>query len=189
MSTLVVKPGNAEHRVSLLSWPILPSSLPLARFHQLALDRLQIDLGIAQGGLQVGVSQQFAHRRQADPIAQFDRRVGMAQPVDGDGFVLIDKTLGVCGARLLHVALEVIPDGTVIKGLPMPTAFAHVTPEERTNSAQRFEDVPQQRDTAAGVDQGDDALFVPLAHNSQIPAIEIVEMHVLYLQAQRLDIS
>src|SRR6266566_4678955 len=61
-----------------------------------------------------------------------------------------------------------IPDGTVIEGLPVPTPFTHVTPEEWADSAQRFEDFPEQGDTAAGVDQRNHALFVPFAHNPQI---------------------
>jgi hypothetical protein len=73
-----------------------PSSLSSTRFHQLALDRLQIDLGVAQSRLQVGMPQQLTHRWQADPIAQLDgRRVGMAQSMDRDGFVLVNKPLGM----------------------------------------------------------------------------------------------
>src|SRR5260370_40236982 len=84
MPSPVARPGIAERRGSLLSYLVHPSSLPLTRFHQFALDRLHIDLGIAQGRLQIFVSQEFTHRWQADPTAQLDGRVGVAEPVDRD---------------------------------------------------------------------------------------------------------
>src|SRR5713226_9658215 len=124
-----------KRRGSLLSYLVHPSSLPLTRFHQFALDRLQIDLGIAQGRLQIFVSQEFTHRWQADPAAELDGRVGVAQPVDRDGFLLIGKMLGACGACLLHVPLEVIPDGAVIESLAIPSALTHITAEEGTDPA------------------------------------------------------
>src|SRR5439155_19841272 len=108
------------------------------------------------------------------------------KPVDRDRFVLIGKMLGACGACLPHVPLEVIPNGAVIESLAISFAFTHVTTEEGTNSAQRFEDSPEQGDTAAGVDQRDHALFVPLAYYPQVAPIEVVEMDLLHLQAQRL---
>src|SRR2546421_4850290 len=186
MTSLVSRPGIAERRGSLWSYLVHPSSLPLTRFHQFALDRLQIDLGIAQGRLQIFVSQEFTHRWQADPAAELDGRVGVAQPVDRDGFLLIGKMLGACGACLLHVPLEVIPDGAVIESLAISSAFTHITTEEGTNSAHRFEQFPEQRDAVTGIDQGDHPFLVPLAHNPQVATIKVVEIHVLYLQAQRL---
>src|SRR6266702_4022555 len=178
MPSLVARPGSAERRGSLLSYLVPPSSLPSTRFHQFALDRLHIDLGIAQGRLQIFVSQEFTHRWQADPAAELDGRVGVAQPVDRDGFLLSGKMLGACGACLLHVALEVIPDGAVIESLAISSAFTHITTEEGINSAHRFEQFPQQRDTVTGVDQGDHPFLVPLAHNPQVATIKVVEMHV-----------
>jgi hypothetical protein len=105
----------------------------------------------------------------------------VAQPVDRDGFLLIDKTFRMGRACLVHVALKVIPNGAIIDGLAIPSAFAHVTPEEWTDPTQRFERLPEQRDTVTGVDQGNHPLLIPLAHNPQVATIKVVELDLLHL--------
>jgi hypothetical protein len=65
--------------------------------------------------------------------------------------------------------------------------IARRTPSVSSNGSTRhYEDFPEQDNTAAGIDQRNHPLFIPLSYNPQVPAIKVVEMHLLHLQAQHL---
>ena len=60
--------------------------LTFACFDELLLDGFQVGFRIAQSGLDVLVSHEFADRRERNAVAQFLRCVGVTQTVNSDGF-------------------------------------------------------------------------------------------------------
>ncbi len=83
-------------------------------FDQLVLDSLQVELGVAVGGLEVLMAQELADGREADGGPEALSGVGTAQTVDPDRIGIVGEGSGARLPRGGEVALEVVEDRRIV---------------------------------------------------------------------------